>query len=127
MIDVFQRHARLIAGLGLAVASVTALALVSPATEVKVTPVVASDGRLPVAFAAPAAFTEDVRTVIKSGLTLTFTYVVELRRPAMWFDGTLGQITVSAQAKFDTLTREYQVSKLREGQVIKSEKVDQES
>jgi Domain of unknown function (DUF4390) len=127
MTEGFHGRMRLTALACLAAASLAAVALVYPSGEVKVTPVVASDGRLLVSFAAPAAFTEDARTVIKSGLTLTFTYVVELRRPAMWFDGTLGQITVAAQAKLDNLTRDYQVSKLRQGQVVKSDKVDQES
>jgi hypothetical protein len=127
MIDVFHGRARLTALACLAAASLAAVALVSPSGEVKVTPVVTSDGRLLVSFAAPAAFSEDVKAVIKSGLTLTFTYTVELRRDAMWFDATLGQIAVAAQAKLDALTGDYQVSKLRQGQVVKSEKVDQVS
>jgi hypothetical protein len=97
------------------------------AIDLKVSPVVASDGRLLVSFALTSPLTEDVKTVLKSGLTLEFTYIVELRRPSLWFDPTLGLVTVGATAKFDPLARTYQVSKFRQGQAVKSDTVEQES
>src|SRR5207253_3229259 len=72
--------------------------------EIKVTPLV-SEGHVSASFAAAAAFNDDSREVVKSGLPLTFTYVVELRRPStVWWDRTLGTATVSASVKFDNLT-----------------------
>ena len=58
--------------------------------DIRVTPVV-SDGRIHASFAAPAAFTEDAQAVLQSGLLLTFTFTVDLRRPSgFWWDHTVG-------------------------------------
>lgn len=108
------------------------LAAVAPATvlttDLKVSPYVASDGRLFVSFAVTSPLTDDLKTVLKSGLTLEFSYTVELRRPSsLWLDPTLGLVTVAASAKFDPLARAYQVSRFRQGQAVKSDKVEQES
>jgi hypothetical protein len=84
---------------------------VALADDIRVTPLVA-EGRVLASFAAPSAFSEDARVVMQSGLLLTFTYTLELRRPAtIWFDRTMSVATVAAQVKFDTLTRLYQVTK----------------
>jgi hypothetical protein len=120
------------AGLALAWGTAVALAAggvvssLSPGA-LKVTPVVATDGRLLVSFSAAASFTEDAKTILRSGLQVMFTYTVDVRRPSIWFDPTLAEVTVAASAKFDALKRTYQVSKYREGEVIKSEGLDQES
>ena len=105
-----------------AAAWLTAVVTLAAVTDVvKVTPLVA-DGRVFTSFAAPAAFTADAREVVKSGLQLTFTFSVELRRPSsVWFDHTLSSATLAASVKFDNLTRVYQVSKLQEGRVVWSE------
>lgn len=87
------------------------------AAEVRITPVVAED-RVYANFAAAAAFTEDVRSAVQSGLPVTLTYVAEVRREsALWFDQTVAATTVASSVKFDMLTGAYQVSKLREGAV----------
>jgi hypothetical protein len=99
----------------------------APLTDVKVTPVVATDGRVLVSFDAPASFTEEARRILKSGLVLTLTYAVDLRRPSIWIDPTLCSMTVAASARFDSLTRTYEVSKYRNGQAVRSDKVDQEA
>ena len=92
-------------------------AAVLMAADVRITPVVAED-HLYANFAAAAAFTEGVRTAVKSGLPVTLTYVAELRRSsALWFDHTVASTTVASSVKFDTLTGAYQVSKLRDGAV----------
>ena len=115
----------------IALASIGALAALAPAADLtvdlKVSPVVVSDGRLLVSFAQTEPLTDDAKAVLKSGLTLEYTYIVELRRPSVWFDPTLGMITVAATAKFDPLGRSYQVSKFRQGQAVRSDKVEQES
>jgi hypothetical protein len=97
------------------------------APGIKVTPAVATDGRLLVSFTAAGAFDDAAKTVVRSGLQLTYTYTVELRRPSLWVDPTLATITVAATVQHDPLTRTYQVSRLRDGQVERSEKLEQEA
>ena len=106
-------------GAGLAGTLVLAFALGAAAgtAEIKVTPVV-TDGHVSASFAAPEAFTDDSREVVKSGLLLTFTYTVEVRRPStVWWDRTLGSETVAASVKFDNLTKDYQITKQQSGRV----------
>jgi hypothetical protein len=97
------------------------LALVRAAGDVVVTPLV-TDGRVMASFTAAAAFDEDARELLKSGLPVSFAYTIELRNPSVfWFDGTLARVEVAASAKYDTLTDTYQVSKLRGDKVVWSE------
>jgi hypothetical protein len=104
-----------------------ALAVVVLAADVKVTPVV-SDGKVFASFSAASAYNDGAREVMQSGLLLTFTYIVELRRPStIWFDPMNGRTTVAASVKFDSLTGVYQVSKLQENRVIWSQQTDKES
>jgi hypothetical protein len=103
-----------------------AVATLAAASEVKVTPLCA-DGHVFASFSAPAAFTADAREVVESGLPLTFTFTVELRRASpVWFDHTLSALTLAASVKYDNLTRVYQVSKLQEGRVTWSDHTDEE-
>jgi len=88
--------------------------------DIKVTPVV-TGGHVVTTFAAPDAYTDDSREVVKSGVPLTFTYMLELRRPSsLWWDRTVGSATVAAKVKFDSLTGEYQVTKEQDGHVVSS-------
>ena len=87
------------------------------AADVRITPVVAED-RVYANFAVSGAFSEDVRTAVKSGVPVTLTYVAEVRRASsLWFDHTVAATTVASSVKFDTLTGAYQVSKLRDTKV----------
>ena len=64
----------------------------------------------------------------RSAQLLTFSYDIELRRPStIWFDSLAARTSISTSAKFDTLTGGYQVSRLRDGRVIRSERREQES
>src|SRR6188474_2116752 len=91
------------------------------AERIDVTPVVAND-RVLASFSTPSSFAVDAHEIVKSGLLLTFTFTVELRRPsAVWFDHTLAAVTVASSVKFDNLTGVYQVSKLVDGRVVWSE------
>lgn len=96
------------------------------AAEVKVTTLVA-DGKIYASFAAPDAFSNDARDVIKSGLPMSFVFVVDLKRAAtLWFDHTLATTTVTSSVKLDTLTGMYQVSKLQNDKTIWSDRTTQE-
>jgi hypothetical protein len=98
-----------------------------PASAVKVTEVVVN-GRVFASFTAPGAFGEDLRKVLLSGLPVTFTYTVDLRRPSwFWPDPTLASTTVGGAATFDSLTGQYQVSRLQNGAVVKSDRLTQEA
>lgn len=93
---------------------------------IKVTPLV-TEGHVTASFAAPGAFTDDSREVVKSGVPLTFTYSVELRRPStIWWDRTIGAATVAASVKFDNLTAIYQVTKQQDGRVTWSKSTPKE-
>jgi hypothetical protein len=89
---------------------------------IQVTPVVA-DGQVLASFTVPSGFDADAEEVARSGLLLTFTFAVDLRRPSpIWFDRTLGTTIVAASVKFDNLTGVYQVSKLVDGRVVWSDR-----
>lgn len=93
------------------------LSAVAGAQSARITPV-ARDGHVLVSFNVDEAYNEQVQAAIKSGLTTTFTYDVELRRSAaLWVDRTIDVAQVAASVKFDNLTRRYQVSITRDGRV----------
>ena len=94
--------------------------------NMQVTPL-ARDGRLLVTFRLSDAFTEDIRTAIHSGLTITFVYDVELRRgTSLWVDRTIAQATVMATVRFDNLTRRYYVTRREDGRLERADTVDRE-
>lgn len=94
------------------------VATLVPAERIDVTPVVA-DGQVVASFTAPSAYSDDTEEVVRSGLLVTFTYSVALRRSSnIWLDETLGTATVASSVKFDNLLGVYQVSKLADGQVV---------
>jgi hypothetical protein len=109
-----------------AIAWVVLGAVLAAAIEtIHVTPVV-SDGQVSASFTAPAAFDGDVQDVMQSGLLLTFTFTLELRRPSsVWLDPLLGTSTVAASVKYDNLTGVYQVSKLKDGRVFWSDRTQE--
>ncbi len=102
-------------------------ALGTPGTaDIKVTPVVAA-GHVLASFAAADAFTDDSRELVRSGMPLTFAYQVELRRPSIfWLDRTVGQASVTARVKFDSLPSTFQVTKEQDGHVIWSKSTGKE-
>jgi hypothetical protein len=94
---------------------------------IEVTPIVA-DGQVLASFTAHGLFGSDEGEVVRSGLVLTFTFSIELRRPsAVWLDPTIGSQTVASTVKFDNLTGVYQVSKLQDGHVTWSQRTGRDS
>lgn len=103
---------------------VGAAGVAASTAEIRVTPIVA-DGRVSASFQAGTVFGDDVRAVIQSGLPLTMTFTIDLKRPSdFWWDHTIGSVTVAAAVKLDTLTGVYQVSKSQDGQIIWSERTE---
>jgi len=79
---------------------------------------VARDGRVHVSCTVTGGLTPDLGQALQSGLTTTLTYDVELRRAvSVWFDRGLAASTVSASARFDTLTGRYQVTRSVDGRI----------
>ena len=112
---------RLVTG-GLAWLAAAAIVVAAGMSDIRVTPIVA-DRHVAASFVAPAAFTEDARAVLQSGLLLTFTFTVDLRRPSdLWWDRTIDTVTVGSTGKFDNLTGVYQVSKFQDGHVTWSDR-----
>lgn len=112
------------------VAAMLALAAtaVSASEEVRITPIV-SDGRVLVSCVVRDAWTLATREVLQSGITLRFEYDVELRKPApFWFfDPVLARARVSAWASSDKLMGGYKVTRMRDGRLVRSERLDQEA
>jgi hypothetical protein len=87
------------------------------AQSLQVTPL-PRDGEVLVSFKLDEALTEDKKAAIQSGLTVKFTYKVELRRSsAAWFDRTISTARVGASVKYDNLTRRYSVSRTVDGRM----------
>jgi Domain of unknown function (DUF4390) len=96
--------------------------LAASAGQIRVTPIIA-DGHVAASFSASPVFGDDETAVVQSGLLLTMTFTVDLKRPsAIWWDRTVGSTTVSASVKYDTLTGVYLVTKAQDGQVTWSER-----
>ncbi|HUF23463.1 MAG TPA: DUF4390 domain-containing protein [Vicinamibacterales bacterium] len=101
---------------------VLALVLLAPAAEaIRVTPLV-RDGDVLLSFSAPGAVTSELREAIRSGMVVTFTYDIALRRGGfLWFSRTLADTEVAASVRFDNLTRTYHVTRMVDGRVTWSE------
>lgn len=114
------------AGLFLGAAGLSGVVLLA-STEIRVTPLV-DNGRVFASFVAAGALTEDAQDIVRSGLVLTLSYDVELRRPSsLWFDRTVGSVAVAATAKYETLTGKYFVDRLENGRIVSSKVSDREA
>jgi hypothetical protein len=109
------------------IACLTLSTVARPATQsaagdgIVVTPVVA-DGTVAVSLAAAPAVGSDTRALVESGLLVTLRFVVDLKRPSIWWDRTVRSQTVSSAIKLDTLTGMYHVSRLQDGHVTWSDR-----
>ncbi len=99
--------------------------LLAAAPQVRVRAVV-TEGRVVATFNAIDTWTIESRETLQFGSVVTYDYYVELRRPATLWDKTLAQTNLKAEAKFDTLTGKYTVSRHRDGRMLRSEKRDAE-
>ena len=88
----------------------------APDADITVTPI-SRDGQVLVSFDLTDGVTSDVRDAIQSGLSTTFSYDVELRRAATFFDRTIAAVTITATVRFDNLTRRYQMSRSLDGRL----------
>ena len=118
-------HRRLAAVVACVASAVAVLA--AAAADVKVTPHV-RDGQVFARFAATEHWSANIKEQLQAGQTVTFDYLAELRRPAfLWPDAVLARTTMTSAAKFDTLIGGYTVTRQRNGNIVKVERVSQES
>lgn len=74
------------------------------------------DGELLVSFKLDQALTPELKQRIHSGLIVKFVYKVDLKRSsAGWIDRTMASAEVTATVRYDTLTRRYHLTKLKDG------------
>ena len=87
------------------------------AADVRVTPVV-REGRVWISCSIADGFTPELRDAIRSGLSITFTYDIELRRTVpIWPDRTLTVATVAVSVTYDSLTRRHQLERIVDGRI----------
>ena len=104
--------------LSLIVATVVLLSVALRAAEVIRVRPLARDGVVLVSFELDDGFTEEVQAAIHSGLPITFTYDVELRRGVpLWIDRAIASSTVAASVRYDNLTRRHQLSRTLDGRM----------
>jgi hypothetical protein len=73
----------------------------------------ARDGQVLVSFKLAQTLTDELRTAIHSGLTVSFVYKVDLKRSsAAWIDRTIASTVVTATVRYDNLTRKYHLSRV---------------
>jgi hypothetical protein len=106
---------------------VSLLSLAPPEGQIlQVAPLARGDEVL-VSFKLAQEPTEEVRSAIHSGLTVSLVYKVDLRRSsAVWFDRTIASTVVTATVRFDNLTRKYAVTRAVDGRIDKAESMERE-
>lgn len=83
------------------------------------------DGQVLVSFKLAQDLTEEVRTAIHSGMTISFIYKVDLRRgSSVWFDRTLASVVVRATVRYDNLTRRYHITRTLDGRMEVADTTD---
>jgi uncharacterized protein DUF4390 len=87
------------------------------AADVRVRPLV-REGRVWISFGLADGFTAEVRDAILSGLAITFTYDIELRRSVpFWPDRTLTTASIAVRDRYDSLTRCHELARTFDGRI----------
>lgn len=96
------------------------------AQTLRVRPLV-RDGQVLVSVALEEGYSDEVRSVIQSGLRTTFAYTVELKlKVPGWVDRTLASTLVSTSVEYDNLTRRHTVSRMLDGRTEESRVLEDE-
>lgn len=78
-----------------------------------------------VSFSLQGAFTPEIREQIESGLPVTFSHYLEImQKRTAWFDNTLVKKEVTATVTYDTLTRQYRLTRSVNGEVVETAVTD---
>jgi hypothetical protein len=124
---VSARLSRVLALCALALFAGAAPAFAQVQQTLRVQPLVKEDQVL-VSFELVNGLSEEVRDAIQSGLTTTFTYIVELRMdvPA-WVDRTIGTATIASSDEYDNLKRQYMLGLRIDGRTEESRSTTDEN
>jgi uncharacterized protein DUF4390 len=97
------------------------------AADVRVTPLV-REGRVWVSFGVADGLTPDLRQAVFSGLPVTFTYDIDLRRGvAFWPDRVIKTVTIAITVTFDTLTRRHALVRTFDGRIEATKSTEDEA
>ena len=95
--------------------------------DVRVTPLV-RDGRVWLSFSVEDGLTPQLRQAVLSGLPVTFTYDVDLRRGvAFWPDRVLNTLTIAMTVTFDSLTRRHSLARTVDGRIEATKSTEDET
>ena len=105
----------------------TLLSLSGPQDQtLKVAPL-PRDGQVLVSFELQQGLTEEVRKTIRSGMSVSFVYRVDLRRSsAVWIDRLIATSVVKATVKYDNLTGRYMLTRTLDGRPERPDTTDSE-
>ena len=97
------------------------------AADVRVTPLV-REGRVWIAFGVEDGFTPELRQAVFSGLPVTFTCDVDLRRSVpFWPDRVIDTVTIAMTVTFDTLTRRHSLARTFDGRIEATRSTEDEA
>jgi uncharacterized protein YwbE len=110
-----------------ALALLFVLTIAPPEGQILQVAPLARDGDVLVSFKLAQEPTDEIRSAIHSGLTVSLVYKIDLRRSsAGWLDRTIASTVVTATVRFDNLTRKYAVTRMVEGRIDRAESMDRE-
>lgn len=87
---------------------------------------VESDGSWTVSLQVENAFSEKVDDELRSGLPVTFRYIVEIYRKKGWIRSRVVTRELEVTADFDSLTRQYRLTRELDGDVVASSATEKE-
>ena len=103
------------------------LALPQPEGQILQVAPLARDGDVLVSFKLAQEPTDEIRSAIHSGLTVSLVYKLDLRRSsAGWIDRTIASTVVTATVRYDNLTRRYAVRRMIDGRIDRADEMDRE-
>jgi hypothetical protein len=105
----------------------TLIVLSAPAAQQLQVAPLPRDGKVLVSFELQQELTDELRAKIRSGMAVSFTYHVDLRRSsAIWFDRVLASAVVKATVKYDNLTGRYLLTRTLDGSIERPDTTDSE-
>jgi hypothetical protein len=85
------------------------------------------NGQMLVSFEVSDGMTPELRDGIRSGLSTTFSYEIDVRRgTTTWFTRAVASMTVTSTVQFDNLTRRYQLSRAFDGRLEDTRQTEDE-
>jgi uncharacterized protein YwbE len=103
------------------------VALPQPEGQILQVAPLARDGDVLVSFKLAQEPTDEIRSAIHSGLTVSLVYKIDLRRSsAGWIDRTIASAVVIAAVRYNNLTRRYAVTRMIDGRIDRADEMDRE-